>query len=241
MNRIFFILLSFSFLCAHTTNQDSLPNWKYYSQLSVVQDLESQSGLGFYFRVKRVNGNQFNDFRLFGNYLNNDSYLYLRHKSSHIFSSYNKFYRFITVSYEQNTLADLNVRYHYNNGFGYFIQKNNQGNITSELGIAYDMSDYLNASWKTSYIKYAFTWDAKFSKIESKMELEYFSQISDINESDLSRFQGLGELQFHIWENVSFFVTFIQELDKNTQYNRGATTISYSIGWEKPLKGKYFK
>ena len=90
--------------------------------------------------------------------------------------------------------------------------ENNQGNITAELGLAYDMSDYLNDTWKTSYIKSAFTWDTQLFNFETKLELEYFSQISDIVDSDLTRFQALGEVQYALSKSIYLFVSFIQEL-----------------------------
>lgn len=235
------IVLFYTFAFAHDPNKDETPSWTYYSRFSFVQDVDQQVGGGFYARLKRIKGNQFNDIRLFGNALANDQYVYLRHKSSQILTSYPNVYRFTTVSYEKNTLADVSLRYHYNNGLGYFLQKNNQGNMTAELGLAYDMSDYLNDTWKTSYIKSAFTWDTQLLNFETKLELEYFSQISDIADSDLTRFQALGEIQYPLTKSIYLFVSFIQELSKDASFNPKATTISYSIGWEKPLFGKLLK
>ena len=241
MKKLGLIILIFSLIYGHDPSMDVTPVWTTYSRINFVQDANKQSGAGIYARLKRVKGNQFNDIRLFGNALANDQYVYLRHKSSQLLTSYPNVYRFTTVSYEKNTLANVSLRYHYNNGLGYFLQKNNQGNITAELGLAYDMSDYLNDRWITSYIKSAFTWDTQLFNFETKLELEYFSQISDIVDSDLTRFQALGEVQYALSKSIYLFVSFIQELSKDASFNQKATTISYSIGWEKPLNGKLLK
>jgi len=241
MKKLGLIILIFSLIYGHDPSMDVTPLWKTYSRINYVQDANKQSGAGIYARLKRVKGNQFNDIRLFGNALANDQYVYLRYKSSQIFSTYPDWYRFTTVSYEKNTLANVSLRYHYNNGIGYFLNKSKTGNMTFELGLAYDMSDYLNDTWKTSYIKSAFTWDAIISKFESKVELEYFSQISDFVDSDLTRFQILGEIQYPIIPNISFILSYSQELTKDMGFDSEATTISYSFGWEKPISGKFLK
>ncbi len=241
MKKLGLIIFCYSLVYGHDPNKDIASVWTAYSRLNFVQDADQQSGAGIYARLKRVKGNQFNDIRLFGNALENDQYLYLRHKSSQIFSTYPDWYRFTTVSYEKNTLANVSLRYHYNNGIGYFLNKSNTGNMTFELGLAFDMSDYFNDTWKTSYIKSAFTWDATISKFESKIELDYFSQISDIVQSDLTRVQILGEIKYPITPGLSFILSYSQELSKNIEFDSEAKTLSYSIGWQKPISGKFLK
>ncbi len=241
MKLIYIFFLFLSLIVAHDPLNNDSARWTHYSRVSFVQDANQQPGAGVYSRFKRVKGYQFNDVRLFGNILKNDQFIFLRHKSSTIFSSYPKWYRFTTISYEKNTLANVSLRYHYNNGLGFFLQKNDQGNMTAEVGLAYDMTDYLNDSWKTSYVKTTFTWDTEISILKSKVELEYFSQISDIVESDLSRFQALCEMDIPITKTFSAIFSIFQELSKETSFDPSATTFSYSIGWEKPIKGKYLK
>ena len=51
------------------------------------------------------------------------------------------------------TRVDMNFQYHCNQGFGYFANQYKNGLINIEIGHGFDMSDYLNATRKTSYIK----------------------------------------------------------------------------------------
>tara|TARA_B100000965_G_scaffold383252_1_gene382298 strand:- start:1337 stop:1672 length:336 start_codon:yes stop_codon:yes gene_type:complete len=68
--------------------------------------------------------------------------------------------------------------------------------MTFEIGWAYDKSDYIETDEKTTYLKTASTIDKDWGKIAAKLELEYFYQISEQIDSDLSRSQTLIELNY---------------------------------------------
>ena len=80
--------------------------------------------------------------------------------------SFDWLYSFNTLIYEKNTFIDVNLRYHFNQGFGWLIRNSESGNMTAELGIAFDNSDYLNTKQKTSYARSGFTADKKMGKYE---------------------------------------------------------------------------
>ena len=68
------------------------------------------------------------------------------------------------------------------------------GLINIEIGHGFDMSDYLNATCKTSYIKGGAFWDHDAKWFSSKLEFEHFQQISEVVESNLSRNQYIFEI-----------------------------------------------
>ncbi|GIT32110.1 MAG: hypothetical protein Ct9H300mP2_1890 [Candidatus Neomarinimicrobiota bacterium] len=86
---------------------------------------------------------------------------------------------------------NVDLRYHYNQGLGLFLSNTDSGNMTAEMG-KFPMTCPI--IWRThekkSYLKTAFSYDRNTKNISTKLELEYFHQISDIvNENNLSRFQ----------------------------------------------------
>ena len=78
--------------------------------------------------------------------------------------------------------------------FGYFAKRYQSGLINIEIGHGFDMSDYLNATRKTSYIKGGAFWDHDAKWFSSKLEFEHFQQISEVVESNLSRNQYIFEI-----------------------------------------------
>ena len=63
------------------------------------------------------------------------------------------------------------------------------GHVITEISHAYDMSDYLNNNRKTSYARSGIYWDYSSKFFGSKLEFEYFYQISEVVEENLSRTQ----------------------------------------------------
>ena len=117
-----------------------------------------------------------------------------------------------------------------------FKKENN--NITIELGIAYDVSDYLENTLKTSYAKSAFTYDQNFNKISTKLEVENFFQISDeINNKNLSRYQFMFELNWNFYKRISIMSGIYQEVSTNNLYTKNDRLISYlTLAFKSPLK-----
>ena len=202
--------------------------WKQFARAGVTNDLNTNGGHGFY-RVKRTTVNTFHDLRIFGYGLEKDSYVYLRYKSSIKYTPEGRLYNFTTVSYQKNTRADLDLRYHFNQGFGYFFNQYKLGHVHSELGHAYDMSDYLNDTRKTSYIKSGLFWDHNHNKFSIKLDAEYFKQISDIISTDQSRVQLFTELSYHVNKTWSIIIGF--ERDQYLEEKENPQSYFISVGW----------
>ena len=111
-------------------------------------------------------------------------------------------------------------------------------NITIEIGIAYDVSDYLENTLKTSYAKSALTYDQSFKNVSTKLEIENFFQISDeINNTNLSRYQLMFELNWNFYKKVSIISGIYQEISTNNLYAENNRLISYlTLAFKSPLK-----
>ena len=157
MIRRCYLLLLIKTLFAHDPKLDS-PDWTSYSRDGYVNVTDNS----------------------YANIFEKEQDIRLRQKSSRIFINIPWIYNFTTISYQRNTLVDISLRYHYNQGIGFFLQKKEQHNTTIELGIAYDMSDYLNDTRKTSYAKLSLTNDQSFKKLSSKVEINYFQGLFKI-------------------------------------------------------------
>ncbi|HIC39046.1 MAG TPA: hypothetical protein EYO79_06210 [Candidatus Marinimicrobia bacterium] len=204
--------------------------WSQYARGGLSHDQGKSGGHGYY-RINRKTVTSFRDLRLFGYGLGDDSYIYLRYKSSTKYSENVKLYNFTTVSYQKNTRADLAMRYHFNQGFGYFINEYNNGHVTGELGHAYDMSDFLNDTRKTSYLKGGIFWDHELGKISTKLETEWFKQISDVVTTDLSRVQFFAEISYQLNNLLSLIMGF--EQDYYTANKQSPQSYYFSLGWQK--------
>ena len=112
-----------------------------------------------------------------------------------------------------------------------FINESEKGHIHTEFGLAYDISDYLNDSRKTSYIKNGLYWDKSFNDMKLKLEFENFHQITDlIDNTDLSRLEFLFELYFNINDHLKIILGYELE-DFNTANNKLNSSIFISIGY----------
>jgi len=190
-NQAVFLILSF--LLAHDPESENV-KWKDYARFGGVNNgTKNQTGIATYYRIKRVTDNTFRDLRFFGHFFDVSSDLRIRTKSSNKYDFNSNLYHFTTYVY--NKSGD-NLRYHFNQGIGTIFNKKSNGNSTFEIGWAYDKSDYLESDEKTTYIKGAGTLDKDWYKIQTKLEVEYFHQISELLKFDLSRFQTILELQY---------------------------------------------
>ena len=213
------------------TGQADSTNWKHYFRLGAA-GVDSSTGAFGYYRLNMQNKTAFRDLRFFSYSLDQNSFVHLRYKSSDKYISRPNFYRYTITSFRKNTRANLNLQYHFNQGFGYFIKDYDNGLINAELGHAFDTSDYLNATRKTSYLKTGIFWDHNTNYFSSKFEIEYFEQISEVVENKLSRGQYL--LQLIIPMNKNYFVNINFEKEEFFDKNQtDASSISLAIQWNK--------
>ena len=231
MTRICILfIISFAACIAQT---DSLL-WKQYVRGGGAQ-AEKDKGFFGYYRLKRQTPFTFRDLRLFGYGLEKESFIYVRYKSSDRYRTLNEFYRYTTTSYRKNTRAGVQLQYHFNQGLGLFVKEYQQGLVNIEIGHAFDVSDYLNAERKTSYVKCGVYWDHDTARFSTKLEVEHFQQISEIHVSNLTRNQYLFELIFPIKNGVSINMNYELE-DYLGQSQTNISSFSVALDWRGNLK-----
>jgi len=211
-------------------------NWKQYIRSGLVQ-VSMDNGFSGYYRINRTSDYSFGDLRLYYYSLKNSSYIFIRYKNSSKYRGYSRLYRFSTIAYQKNKKAGVALRYHFNQGLGYFLLPYDNGHIITEVAHAYDMSDYLNDSRKTSYARGGIYWDYDTKFFSSKLEIEYFHQISEIVEDDLSRTQIMSEIIIPLKNKIS--ASLIYETEKYNQLNNNPNSISLSIGWKGNVKWSF--
>ena len=232
-------LIRILFIAATTTTvmgQEAISdpaNWKHYVRGGGVQ-VTNDKGLSGYYRINRSSKYTFGDLRLYVYGLQNDSYVFMRYKSSSKNRRWPRFYRFSTIAYQKNTQAGVALRYHFNQGLGLFVLPYTQGHIISEVAHAYDMSDYLNDSRRTSYARGGLYWDHDTKWVKTKLEVEYFHQISEEVVENLSRTQAMAEIIMPI--KMGFSAIIIYEIESYRKrviavpLDQGS--VSFSIGWK---------
>ncbi len=237
------IFLLVSCLIAEQDSLKTAVTWKHYARAGSAQVRKKTGGFGYY-RINRQTKYYFHDIRIFAYGVQTDSFIYLRYKNSNKKRQFPNLYTFTTLSYRKNTQSEISVQYHYNQGAGYFIKNYNSGHLTIELGHAFDMSDYLNNNKKTSYLKSGVYWDHNTPMFSSKLEAEYFYQISDINVTNLTRTQVFLELIFPIKSGVSFNINYEAEDFFNMNFSESTSSantivqpnsVSFAIGWKGQL------
>ena len=227
-------LLTSSLIIAHNSVKDKI-QWMHYYRIGTVYASKPTTGIAGYARLKRTTPNTFNDFRLFTHFFEKDSEIRIRNKSSRRFLSLNQFYSFNTLIYEKNTIINVNLRYHYNQGIGYILKNTNTGNITLETGIAFDNSDYLNTEQKTTYIRNASSIDQNFLNLSLKFELDYYYQVSTLShETNLSRFQILTELKWDLKKKFDITSGFTCDI----QNRKPDPSFFFTISFSDPLRWK---
>ena len=124
----------------------------------------------------------------------------------------------------------------YNQGVGHFIADKNNYNLTYELGLAYDNSDYLNSQIRTSFLKNSISLDVFSRNIKGKLEVDHFNQISEkIHNKSLSRLQILGEFQLSINNLFDIVIGSFQEYQNKKIIHNSismAFSISKPINWD---------
>ena len=224
--RVF--LFALSYLFAHNPEEKNII-WNNFARLGVVSNTEiNQTGLSSFYRIKRVSDNTFRDLRIYEHFFKSVSDIRIRSKSSNKYDFNSRLYHFTKYVYHK---SGENLRYHFNQGLGALIKDEIQGNITSEIGWAYDKSDFIESDEKTTYLKSAITIDRDFSKVKTKAELEYYHQISEVFLFNLSRFQTIIEFQFLINENWSTVLGIDREVytESSNRFRIDPTTIYISI------------
>ena len=228
---LFIITISFSY--SHDLDKENL-DWRQYYRLGSVYSESSDIGHSWYGRLKRTTSFTFRDIRFFGHFYKSDSEIRLRHKYSRRFLSIDNIYSYSTLLYERNTSLNVDLRYHLNQGLGYLIRSGNNGNMTVELGVAFDNSDYLNAEQKTTYLRGACSIDHRLKSFSGKFEVDYFYQISEIElRSSLSRFQIVSELEWLINKSFGIISGFTWDIqDENSSPSTFLTiSITRPIDW----------
>ena len=207
--------------------------WKHYVRGGGVRVI-NDNGLSGYYRINRSSRYTFGDLRLYLYGLQNNSYVFIRYKSSSKYRKWPRFYRFSTIAYQKNTQAGVALRYHFNQGLGLFVLPYRKGHIITEIAHAYDMSDYLNDNRRTSYARGGLYWDHDTKWVNTKLEVEYFHQISEEVDENLSRTQAMAEIIMPI--TMGFSAIIIYEIE--SYRNRVITvpldqgSVSFSVGWK---------
>lgn len=236
MKKILFFQIVFSILFGHDPERESI-NWKKYYRIGGVQSKLFDFGLTGYGRIKRTTLTTFKDLRFYANAYNKKTEIRIRYKSSRRLIKFNNFYSFSTIVYEKNTSQNMNLRYHYSQGVGWFLQNKDNRNMTIEVGPAFDNSDYLNSEVKTSYLKSGYSIDFLIRSFKSRFELDYFYQISNnIKNQSRSRIQTLGEIEFYVTKFSDLTLGFIQDY-KNKKIINNSFWVTASIS--KPLKWQF--
>lgn len=210
--------------------------WKQYYRIGLVQSNLFNSGLKGFSRLKRTTLKTFKDLRFYIHNYDKETEIRTRYKSSRRFMKYDDIYFFSTIVYEKNTVANGNLRYLYNQGVGHFIADKNNYNLTYELGLAYDNSDYLNSQIRTSFLKNSISLDVFSRNIKGKLEVDHFNQISEkIHNKSLSRLQILGEFQLSINNLFDIVIGSFQEYQNKKIIHNSismAFSISKPINWD---------
>ena len=234
--RCLFSILFIAVITTVVIGQDARTDsakWKHYVRGGGVRVI-NDNGLSGYYRINRSSRYTFGDLRLYLYGLQNNSYVFIRYKSSSKYRKWPRFYRFSTIAYQKNTQAGVALRYHFNQGLGLFLIPYTKGHIISEIAHAYDMSDYLNDNRRTSYARGGLYWDHDTKWFSTKLEVEYFHQISEEVDENLSRTQAMAEIIMPI--TMGFSAIIIYEIE--SYRNRVITvpldqgSVSFSVGWK---------
>ena len=221
-------LVALSFLFAHDPDNEKIVIDDFI-RIGLVSNAEiEQNGLGSFYRLKRVTNNTFRDLKMYAHFFDSRSELKMRVKSSNKYDFNSNLYHFTTYSYHK---SGNNLRYHFNQGVGFLLRNTKKGNFTSEVGWAYDKSDFIDSDEKTTYIKSAISLDQNFEKLKIKLELEYYDQISEILVFDLSRFETNLEIQYKLnkyWDAVFSLDREVYTENEN-QFRSDPTTIFISL------------
>ena len=93
-------ILFTTFLPAHAIEKEP-PTWTHYLRGGIAVTVSS-GGLGYY-RIKRVQENTFNDLRVLGYFIRNETIAIIQYKSSNKFDMFPRFYKFTVTSLQHST------------------------------------------------------------------------------------------------------------------------------------------
>ena len=133
--KYFTSILLFSLVFAHDPNAE-FPDWKQYTRIGFVNSGMEIPGIATYLRLKRTTSYTFQDVRFYGHFFEKDTEVRIRQKTSRRFRSLDWLYSFNTLIYERNTLINVDLRYHYNQGIGWLIRNSDTGNALSLIHIS---------------------------------------------------------------------------------------------------------
>ena len=134
---------------------------------------------------------------------------------------------------------DVNLRYHYNQGLGWLIRNSEESNTTLEIGVAFDNSDYLNTEQKTSYFRTGMTFDTDFKLFSTKLEVDYYHQLKQVQNTDLSRFQMVGDVQWNFKKSISIVLGFTQDFQTNESFDFKTASIFLTLAFKQPLDWQF--
>ena len=235
---MFLIVIAFtSFISAHELKIDNI-FWKSYNRLGISKVKNSFGGLT-YLRLKRVTNNTFKDFRVYAHFHSKSHDIIFRVKNSEKYERLRRLYNFRTYTYHK---ANQNLRYHFNQGIGLFMYDKKKSKLTYELGLAYDMSEYLTTSDKTTYLKNSISNDFDMTFINTKLEVEYFHQISNIENQNLSRFEISVETILKINNKLRITCGVLNNIYQNNQkitFSKNKTSLYLSLETQLDLKWTY--
>tara|TARA_B100001250_G_scaffold414370_1_gene452284 strand:+ start:3456 stop:4178 length:723 start_codon:yes stop_codon:yes gene_type:complete len=236
VKRCFIFVVFLSLVFGHNPDTE-FPNWKQYFRLGAVQtETSSPPGFASYVRLNRTTPSIFQDVRFYGHFFKDNQEIRVRQKTSRHFMSFDWLYSFNTLIYEKNTFIDVNLRYHFNQGFGWLIRNSEGGNMTAELGIAFDNSDYLNTNRKTSYARSGFTIDKKMGQFETKIEMDYFHQVSkQVDNTDLSRIKLVAETHWPIKKGCAFIIGFTEDFLKDESFKIENPSVFLTFSFKQAL------
>ncbi|MFQ6615647.1 MAG: DUF481 domain-containing protein [Fidelibacterota bacterium] len=197
--------------------------------------LDDWGALGYY-RIKRVHRNTFYDLRILGVLIPEKTLAILRYKNSRKFESLPRFYQFSVISLRHSSTSDLTIRYHYNQGVGAFLFNVPSTHMTTEAGFSYDMSDYLNSTRKTSYLKGGVFWDIDWGDTRLALDLEYFQQISEIvpGTDELTRYELSAEINIPIVRTARVTLGYEEEFYRFSDL-RNVRSIYLALGFKHAL------
>ena len=98
------------------------------------------------------------------------------------------------------------------------------------------MSDYLNDTRKTSYLKGALFWDIDIARTSLALDFEYFHQISDpvLGQPVQSRYELSAELNVHILKDVYLILGYEEEFYQSKDIVN-VRSLYLAAGFKKPL------
>ena len=72
--------------------------------------------------------------------------------------------------------------------------------------------------------------------MSSKIEINYFQQITDVNTYNLSRFQTMIEVYIKTINNFNLIVGGYQEFPRKQNFNNKNTLYYFTINWKRTLE-----